>query len=137
MTSANASKTTVLVGEGPALLELHTDGVAHLRLNRPEAANGLDIEMLKGLHAVVMQVHGDSRVRCVLLTGEGKNFCAGGDVHAFLDKGADLPDYIRVATSYLQIVAGLLMRLNAPVVAAVQGFAAGVAAWAWCVLPTW
>lgn len=125
MTSANASKTTVLVGEGPALLELHADGVAHLRLNRPDAANGLDMAMLKGLHEVVMRIHGDSRVRCVLLTGEGKNFCAGGDVHVFLDKGADLPDYIRVATSYLQIIAGLLMHLNAPVVAAVQGFAAG------------
>lgn len=125
MTSAAASNPTAIVAEGPVLLELHADGVAHIRLNRPEAANGLDIAMLKGLHEVAMRIHGDSRVRCVLLTGEGKNFCAGGDVHAFLDKGADLPDYIRVATSYLQIVAGLLMRLNAPTVAAVQGFAAG------------
>jgi 2-(1,2-epoxy-1,2-dihydrophenyl)acetyl-CoA isomerase len=125
MTPAAASTSTAIVAEGPALLELHADGVAHIRLNRPDAANGLDMDMLKGLHTVVLQVHGDSRVRCVLLTGEGKNFCAGGDVHAFLNKGADLPDYIRVATSYLQIVAGLLMRLNAPVVAAVQGFAAG------------
>ncbi|WP_382328848.1 hypothetical protein ACFJGX_17940 [Hydrogenophaga sp. UC242_50] len=33
----------VLIGEGPALLALHADGVAHIRLNRPEAANGLDI----------------------------------------------------------------------------------------------
>ena len=119
------SSVQMLIGEGPALLELHADGVAHIRLNRPDAANGLDMTMLKGLHEVVMTIHGDSRVRCVLITGEGKNFCAGGDVHAFLQKGADLPDYIRVATSYLQIVAGLLMHLNAPVVAAVQGFAAG------------
>ena len=119
------SSVQMLIGEGPALLELHADGVAHIRLNRPDAANGLDMAMLKGLHEVVMTLHGDSRVRCVLITGEGKNFCAGGDVHAFLQKGADLPDYIRVATSYLQIVAGLLMRMNAPVVAAVQGFAAG------------
>ena len=125
MTPAAASTSTAIVAEGPALLELHADGVAHIRLNRPDAANGLDMAMLKGLHEVVMRIHGDSRVRCVLLTGEGKNFCAGGDVHVFLDKGADLPDYIRVATSYLQIVAGLLMHLNAPVVAAVQGFAAG------------
>jgi 2-(1,2-epoxy-1,2-dihydrophenyl)acetyl-CoA isomerase len=120
-----SSPVHTLIGTGPALLELHADGVAHIRLNRPDAANGLDMAMLKGLHEVVMTLHGDSRVRCVLITGEGKNFCAGGDVHAFLDKGADLPDYIRVATSYLQIVAGLLMHLNAPVVAAVQGFAAG------------
>jgi 2-(1,2-epoxy-1,2-dihydrophenyl)acetyl-CoA isomerase len=125
-TNANTTDSPlVLIGEGPALLELYADGVAHIRMNRPESANGLDMAMLQGLQTVVMEVHGDSRVRAVLLTGEGKNFCAGGDVHAFLNKGAELPFYIRQATSYLQIVAGLLMRLNAPVVAAVQGFAAG------------
>jgi 2-(1,2-epoxy-1,2-dihydrophenyl)acetyl-CoA isomerase len=116
---------TALVAQGPVLLDLHPDGVAHIRLNRPDAANGLDMALLKAFHEVVMQVHGDGRVRAVLLTGEGRNFCAGGDVHTFLSKGAELPDYIRMATSYLQIVTALLMRLNAPVVAAVQGFAAG------------
>lgn len=120
-----ASPPEVLVGEGPALLALHADGVAHIRLNRPDAANGLDMAMLKGLHEVVTRVHGDGRVRAVLITGEGKNFCAGGDVHTFLSKGEALPDYIRMATSYLQIVASMLMRLNAPVVSAVHGFAAG------------
>ena len=114
-----------LVREGPALLELHADGVAHVRLNRPDASNGLDMELLKALHDTLMQVHGDGRVRAVLLTGEGKHFCAGGDVHVFLSKGEALPDYIRMATSYLQLVVALLMRLNAPVVTAVQGFAAG------------
>jgi len=115
----------VLIGEGPALLALHADGVAHIRLNRPEAANGLDMAMLKGLHEVMTAVHGDGRVRAVLITGEGRNFCAGGDVHTFLSKGEALPDYIRMATSYLQIVASMMMRLNAPVVSAVHGFAAG------------
>ncbi len=125
VTEPHHSFPLALISEGPALLELHADGVAHIRMNRPESANGLDLAMLQGLQQVVMAVHGDSRVRAVLITGEGKNFCAGGDVHAFLVKGAELPYYIRQATSYLQIVAGLLMRLNAPVVAAVQGFAAG------------
>lgn len=120
-----ASNPTVLVGEGPALLERHADGVAHIRLNRPESANGLNIELLKALHEVVMRVHGDGQVRAVLITGEGKNFCAGGDVHTFLSMGEALPDYIRVATSYLQLVAAGLMRLNPPVVSAVHGFAAG------------
>ena len=122
---SDSPSVEVLVAEGPARLELHADGVAHVRLNRPEAANGLDMELLKALHEVLMQVHGDGRVRSVLLTGEGKNFCAGGDVHTFLSKGEALPDYIRMATSYLQLVVALLMRLNAPVVCAVQGFAAG------------
>jgi 2-(1,2-epoxy-1,2-dihydrophenyl)acetyl-CoA isomerase len=107
------------------LLTLHDDGVAHVRLNRPESANGLNIELLKALHEVLMQVHGEGRVRAVLITGAGKNFCAGGDVHTFLSKGEQLPDYIRVATSYLQMAAALLIRMNPPVVTAVQGFAAG------------
>ena len=131
MTRDNAAPTPptaaplVLVAEGPVLLELHADGVAHLRLNRPDASNGLNLELLKALHATLMQVHGDGRVRALLITGEGKHFCAGGDVHVFLSKGEALPDYIRMATSYLQIVVALMMRLNPPVVTAVQGFAAG------------
>ena len=116
---------TALVSDGPVLLDLHADGVAHVRLNRPDASNGLNMALLQALHQTLMQVHGDGRVRAVLLTGEGKHFCAGGDVHVFLAQGEALPDYIRMATSYLQIVVALLMRLNAPVVTAVQGFAAG------------
>lgn len=123
--SDETNPAEVLVGEGPVRLELHADGVAHLRLNRPESANGLNVELLRALHEAVLQVHGDGRVRAVLLTGAGKNFCAGGDVHTFLSKGEALPDYIRVATSLLQLAASALIRLNPPVVAAVQGFAAG------------
>lgn len=116
---------TVLVGDGPALLDLHADGVAHIRLNRPAAANGLNTELLSALRDVIMLIHGDGRVRAVLISGEGRNFCAGGDVHTFLSKGADLPAYIRVATSYLQQMAAGLIRLGPPVVSAVHGFAAG------------
>jgi 2-(1,2-epoxy-1,2-dihydrophenyl)acetyl-CoA isomerase len=113
-----------IAGE-PVLLTVHDDGVAHLRLNRPESANGLNIELLKALHEALMQVHGDGRVRAVLITGAGKNFCAGGDVHTFLSKGEQLPDYMRPATAYLQMAVSLLIRMNPPVVTAVQGFAAG------------
>src|SRR6202034_52602 len=125
MAETPPERALALGGEGPVLLELSPDGVAHVRLNRPDASNGLDLDLLKALHAVLMRVHGDNRVRAVVLTGEGKNFCAGGDVHAFLDQGDELPAFIRVATSYLAAAAGALIRLNAPVVAAVQGVAAG------------
>jgi 2-(1,2-epoxy-1,2-dihydrophenyl)acetyl-CoA isomerase len=110
---------------GPVLAELHADGVAHVRLNRPEQANGLNVELLSELHRVIMRLHGDDAVRAVLITGEGANFCAGGDVHTFLAKGEQLPAYIRVATAYLRLVATGLIRLNAPVVSAVHGYAAG------------
>ncbi len=106
-------------------LERHADGVAHVHLDRPEAANGLNVELLEALHDVLLEVHGDDATRAVLLTGAGRNFCAGGDVHTFLAKGEALPGYIRQATALLEYVVALMMRLNPPVVAAVQGYAAG------------
>ena len=113
------------VDQGLVLLEHHHGGLAHIRLNRPESSNGLNLELLKAFHSVLARLHGQSGVRAVLLTGEGPNFCAGGDVHTFLARGADLPAYIREATSYLQIVTTMLIRLEAPVVSAVHGFTAG------------
>jgi len=118
------SKPDVLIDEGAVLLDLQ-DGVAHLRLNRPDASNGLDIPTLQALHAALLRCHGERRVRVVLLTGAGVNFCAGGDVHTFLTKGDDLPEYIRQATIYLQAAISAMIHLDAPVIAAVQGFAAG------------
>lgn len=119
------SEPSVLSASGLVLAELHADGVAHVKLNRPESANGLNTELLIELHRIIMLLHGDHRVRAVLVTGEGANFCAGGDVHTFLSKGTELPAYIRVATAYLRLVATGLIRLNAPVVTAVHGYAAG------------
>jgi len=113
-----------LIGEGPVLLALD-DGVAHLRLNRPEASNGMDIALLRALHDAILVCHRDRRVLVVVLTGEGRNFCAGGDVKVFAAQGEQLPDYLREATAWLQIVVSALAQLRQPVVAAVQGFAAG------------
>jgi 2-(1,2-epoxy-1,2-dihydrophenyl)acetyl-CoA isomerase len=112
------------IDQGPVLLSI-ADGIAHLRLNRPEAANGMNLDLLKALCDAIMLCHGEAGVRAVLLTGEGKNFCAGGDVRVFASKGEQLPDFLRQATAYLQMAVAGLVRLNAPVIAAVQGFAAG------------
>src|SRR4051812_21606182 len=100
-------------------------GVAHLRLNRPEASNGLNVPLLKALYDALMRVHGDPRTRSVLLTGEGPHFCAGGDVKTFAAKGEALPDYLREATTWLGNCTTALLALRAPVVAGVHGYAAG------------
>lgn len=125
MNVSDGNDAEQLVASGPVLLDLRKNGIAHIRLNRPAASNGLDVESLRALHDVVMFCHGDPRVRVVLLSGEGKNFCAGGDVRIFASKGEGLPYYLRQATSYLQIAVAALMHLDAPVIAAVHGFAAG------------
>jgi 2-(1,2-epoxy-1,2-dihydrophenyl)acetyl-CoA isomerase len=114
----------IMIDKGPVLLDI-ADGIARLRLNRPDAANGMSVELLSALCDAIMACHGAPDLRVVLLSGEGANFCAGGDVRAFASKGEKLPDYIRQATAYLQNAVTGLLRLEAPVVASVQGFAAG------------
>ena len=113
--------TDKLVGDGLVLLDLDADGVGHLRLNRPEASNGMNVEFLRALHDAILAAHGEPRLRVLLLSGEGPNFCAGGDVKTFASKGADLPDYLRQATSWLQACVQGLLSLQAPV----HGYAAG------------
>jgi 2-(1,2-epoxy-1,2-dihydrophenyl)acetyl-CoA isomerase len=113
------------VDTAPVKLDVGSDGIARLRLNRPEASNGLNVELLKALHDAILRCHSDSAVRVVLLSGEGRNFCAGGDVRTFESKGAELPQYLREATAWLQLATAALIQLRVPVVTAVQGFAAG------------
>src|SRR3954454_20515151 len=96
--------------------------VAHVLLDRPAASNGMDVPFLRDLYDALMRVHGERRVRAVLLSGSGPNFCAGGDIKTFAAQGAALPDYLREATTWLGNVASALIHLEAPVVAAVHGF---------------
>lgn len=115
---------TEIITDGFVLLGIDR-GLAHIRLNRPEAANGMSVELLRDLYTAVMECHGAKDLRAVVITGAGKNFCAGGDIQAFAAKGTDLPAYIRQATAWLQDSVQALMRLDAPVIAAVQGYATG------------
>lgn len=109
----------------PVLLDVDDAGIARLQLNRPDISNGLNVEVLKALHDAVLRCHADPAVRVVRLTGAGRNFCAGGDIHTFESKGAALPDYLREATAWLQLATSALIQLRVPVITAVHGFAAG------------
>lgn len=114
-----------LIESGLVLLDLEPDGVARLRLNRAEAANGMNVEFLRALHEAILRCHREPRVRVVVLSGTGKHFCAGGDVKTFAAQGTGLPDYLREATAWLQLATSALIQLPAPVIAQVHGFAAG------------
>lgn len=107
------------------LLDVDDTGVARLQLNRPDISNGLNVDTLRALHEAVLRCHADPDIRVVRFSGAGKNFCAGGDIHTFESKGAGLPDYLREATAWLQLVTAALVQLRVPVVTSVQGFAAG------------
>lgn len=108
----------------PVRLELR-DGVAHLTLDRPEAANAINLGMANALAASARRLAATEDLRAVLLRGAGDRFCAGGDVHAFAESGPKLADQLAAILDALHAAVVDLARLDAPVVAAVHGSAAG------------
>lgn len=109
---------------GPVLFEVK-DGVGQITLNRPDAANTLNLEMAQALLDSAARCEADPEVRAVLVSGAGRMFCAGGDLRAFAGQGDALPRHLRELTTYLHAAISRLIRMEAPVVAAVQGSAAG------------
>jgi 2-(1,2-epoxy-1,2-dihydrophenyl)acetyl-CoA isomerase len=103
------------------------DGVAVVTLNRPERRNALSRAMLEGLADVLREVEADDEVGCVVLTGAGGAFCAGGDVKDMAEGGDDLPydaAVQRQRRSHHE-TAGRLHRMPKPTIAALPGPAAG------------
>src|SRR5215510_2719265 len=101
------------------------DGVAHVTLNRPDDANSINQELAEALLDAAVRVEQDPAVRAVLLSGAGARFCGGGDVRGFHTAGDQLTTDIRQLIPALHTAIALLVRQDAPVVAAVQGSAAG------------
>jgi len=101
------------------------DHVAHLTLNRPEAMNSIDVDLARDLMYATLECDESADVRAVLITGNGRMFCSGGDLKTFAGKGETLPHYLKEVTTYLHAALSRLTRMDAPVVAAVQGSAAG------------
>lgn len=101
------------------------DAVGYITLNRPEAANSINIDMARELMYAVLTCDEDSGVRAVLIAGSGSTFCAGGDLKSFAIQGERLHYYLKELTTYLHAALSRLARLDLPVVAAVQGSAAG------------
>jgi 2-(1,2-epoxy-1,2-dihydrophenyl)acetyl-CoA isomerase len=100
--------------------------VAHITLDRPDAANALNVEMVKELEEVSLRCDEDPAVRAVLMTGAGKMFCGGGDLKAFAAQPpAQLPAYLKKVTLYLHKAVHRFARMKAPMVVAVNGNAGG------------
>jgi 2-(1,2-epoxy-1,2-dihydrophenyl)acetyl-CoA isomerase len=108
----------------PVLLDIR-ESVAFMTLNRPEILNALNIEMAWALMNVAIECEGHPEVRAVVLTGAGSTFCAGGDLKSFLAQGEHLPAHLKEVTTFLHTAVSYLAHMKAPVIAAVQGSAAG------------
>jgi len=114
----------VTLPNGAITLEV-LDGVAWVRLARPEQANTMNLELSKDLHEAALRCGDDSAVRAVVLTGEGRFFCAGGDARYLAGEGDALPRAVREATTYIHAAISRFARMDPPVIAAVNGPAAG------------
>ena len=99
--------------------------VATLTLNRPEAYNALDLALGRELFQASLELDEDPDVRCVVITGAGRAFCAGGDVKAFVDNLGRIGQHIKELTTYLHGAISRFCRSDKPVIMAVNGVAAG------------
>src|SRR5262245_14770750 len=101
------------------------DSIASIMLNRPDAANALNIEMSKDLMHAALECSENSAIRAVIITGNGRMFCAGGDLKSFAAQGEKLAYHLKEVTTYLHAAVSRFTRMDAPVIAAVNGTAAG------------
>lgn len=103
--------------------------VAHVRLNRPDKRNGLDLPMFEGLVAAGKALAADPSVRAVVLSGEGKAFCAGLDFMAFMSSAGAAPRLLaergESPANLAQRVGWVWREVPAPVICAVHGVCFG------------
>ncbi len=100
------------------------NGVAWIRLNRPESMNAVNAELRAALAAAVKTAERSPEVRCVVVTGNGKAFCSGADVREFASREGAVE---AIRGEYEQILLGL-RNMPKPVIAALNGVCAGIGA---------
>ena len=118
----------------PETLLLERDGnVLWVRLHRPEARNGINMEMCAELQQTFDDIDDDPEIRCAIVTGEGKTFCTGGDLmpsagsssgRTAVDRPPSQMDYRRAVRPFQELFRSY-WRMETPVVSAVNGTIAG------------
>lgn len=105
------------------------DGVARIALNRPDRLNSFTVQMHEELAAALDEAEANADVRCILLTGTGRGFCAGQDLSdSAVAPGGDAVDLGHSVEKYYSPLVKRLATMNLPVICAVNGVAAGAGA---------
>jgi len=108
----------------PSLIDLRVEGaIGYLRLNRPDKLNALTAEMVGDLHHRCYEIERRDDIRVVILSGEGKAFCAGGDIEAWSDESPEAFGRHWVRDGHAAFDA--LARLRQPLIAVLDGHALG------------
>ena len=106
------------------------DGVATITLNRPDSMNSLDVATKVALKEAVLKAAADQAVRCVVLTGSGRAFCVGQDLkeHIEILRSCSSDELFQTVPEHFNPIVTALATMQKPVVAAVNGVAAGAGA---------
>ncbi len=108
---------------------MSTDGgVCHVRLNRPDKMNALDPAMFEGIRSALAELAADASIRVIVLSGEGKAFCAGLDLGSFGlsdDAPTDLVPRTHGKANGVQHLGWGWRQLSVPVISAVHGVCLG------------
>ncbi|MCA8967187.1 MAG: enoyl-CoA hydratase family protein [Planctomycetes bacterium] len=109
--------------------ERNSDGVAVLTLDRPETLNSLTFDIYGQLERLFLDLENDDSVKVVVLTGQGRGFCSGGSVEDIIGPllESELDDTLAFTRMTGAVVRNML-RLSKPIVAAINGVAAGAGA---------
>ncbi|MCI4591818.1 enoyl-CoA hydratase-related protein [Sphingobium sp. BYY-5] len=101
------------------------DGIARITLDRPEAGNAITLPLAQALLAAAIRCESDPAVRCILLTGKGRLFCAGGDVQLIAGAGERRAEVLSELIATFHAAVQRLARASKPLVTLVNGPAAG------------
>ena len=102
-----------------------SDNIATITLSRPENANALNLKMAEELHEISITCCTNADIRAVILTGEGKMFCAGGDLHQFKEAGDEKEALLLRMATILHAAVTRFANMDAPLIVAVNGAAGG------------
>lgn len=103
-----------------------TDQVARIRFNRPEVLNSFNKEMAMELQRILAKCDADPQIRAIHITGEGRAFCAGQDLSEAIDPNG--PGLQNIVRDHYNPIIERIRAIEKPVVAAVNGVAAGAGA---------
>lgn len=109
----------------PDLLETIEDGIATLTLNRPESLNALSMDMRHALIEALERLAENNDVGCIVLTGAGRGFCAGGDVKSMGERSARVFEARAAGIQYSNRIPALMKKIPKVVIGMINGVAVG------------